>query len=61
MRVYYSDQHPVPLPSAHRFPMEKYRRVREQFLLTRVLVPSQHVGTYRTAVRIAGDPVRAAR
>ena len=41
MRVYYSDQHPVPLPSTHRFPMEKYRRVREQLLSQRVLLPSQ--------------------
>jgi acetoin utilization deacetylase AcuC-like enzyme len=29
MRIYYSDRFVLPLPDGHRFPMEKYRRLRE--------------------------------
>ena len=41
MRVYYSDHHSVPLPSNHRFPMQKYRQVREELLSRGVLLRSQ--------------------
>jgi acetoin utilization deacetylase AcuC-like enzyme len=30
MRVYYSDPFPLPLPDGHRFPIEKYIRLRER-------------------------------
>lgn len=30
MRVYYSDQYVIPLPSDHRFPMRKYAMLRER-------------------------------
>ena len=39
MRVFHSDQYPVPLPPGHRFPMEKYRLVRERLLERGVLHP----------------------
>src|SRR5438874_13354698 len=29
MKHYYCDHHPFPLPSCHKFPVEKYRLVRE--------------------------------
>jgi acetoin utilization deacetylase AcuC-like enzyme len=32
MRVFYSDQFPLPLPVGHRFPLEKYARLRERVL-----------------------------
>ncbi|HEU4456221.1 MAG TPA: histone deacetylase [Longimicrobium sp.] len=32
MRAFYSDHFVLPLPEGHRFPMEKYRRVRERCL-----------------------------
>lgn len=32
MRVYYTDRFVLPLPPGHRFPMVKYRRVRERCL-----------------------------
>lgn len=32
MRIFYYDQHPVSLPPTHRFPIEKYRLLRESLL-----------------------------
>lgn len=32
MKLFYYDQHPVPLPPTHRFPIEKYRLLRESLL-----------------------------
>ena len=29
MRIYYSDQHEIPLPAGHKFPLRKYRLLRE--------------------------------
>lgn len=37
MRVFYSDHHGVPLPEGHRFPMGKYRALREALLAEGVL------------------------
>jgi acetoin utilization deacetylase AcuC-like enzyme len=39
MRVFHSDSYEAPLPAGHRFPMEKYRLVREALLERRVLPP----------------------
>lgn len=39
MRAFYSDRFVLPLPEGHRFPMEKYRRVRERCLAEGVLAP----------------------
>ena len=40
MRVFHCDQYIVPLPPGHRFPMEKYRLLRELLLERGVLAPS---------------------
>ena len=37
MRAYYTDRFVLPLPPGHRFPMEKYARVRERCLAEGVL------------------------
>lgn len=37
MRVYYSDHYTIPLPDKHRFPMRKYRLLREALLLENIL------------------------
>lgn len=37
MRAFYSDTFVLPLPAGHRFPMEKYSRLREALLAQRVL------------------------
>ena len=41
MRVFYADHHHVELPDAHRFPMHKYRLLREALLSQRILSPAQ--------------------
>ncbi|RKG79663.1 histone deacetylase family protein [Corallococcus terminator] len=40
MRVFHSDRYAVPLPEGHRFPMEKYRLLREALLARGVLSPA---------------------
>jgi acetoin utilization deacetylase AcuC-like enzyme len=40
MRAFYSDTFVLPLPDSHRFPMAKYRRLRERLVDERVLAPS---------------------
>ncbi|MEW6430830.1 MAG: histone deacetylase [Myxococcota bacterium] len=39
MRVYFSDTYEVPLPEGHRFPMAKYRALRERLVGAGVLGP----------------------
>jgi acetoin utilization deacetylase AcuC-like enzyme len=41
MRVFFSDTWEVPLPDGHRFPMAKYRALRERLLTTGVLAPHE--------------------
>lgn len=41
MKVYYSDHYIVPLPDGHKFPMEKYRLVREKLITDEVLSPEE--------------------
>ena len=43
MRAFYSDTFVLPLPEGHRFPMSKYRRLREAVLEQRVLEPAEMV------------------
>lgn len=43
MRVFHSDRFTVPLPPGHRFPMEKYRLLRELLLARGTLAPEQLV------------------
>lgn len=40
MRVFHCDQYALPLPPGHRFPMEKYRLLRELLLERGVLPPT---------------------
>lgn len=40
MKVFYSDHYTVPLPEGHRFPMEKYRLLREKLIVDSVLSPA---------------------
>jgi acetoin utilization deacetylase AcuC-like enzyme len=40
MRAFYSDIFVLPLPATHRFPMAKYRRLRERLVDEQVLTPS---------------------
>lgn len=39
MKLFYSDQFVLPLPEGHRFPMEKYARLRERIVQTGLLPP----------------------
>jgi len=60
VRAFYSDTFVLPLPAGHRFPMEKYRRVRERSLAERVLTEAQmEVPAAATweELRLAHDPV----
>lgn len=41
MKVFYSDNYEVPLPQGHKFPMEKYRLVRERLLAEKILFPDE--------------------
>ncbi len=43
MRVFHSDHHVVPLPPGHRFPMAKYRMLREALLASGVLQATELV------------------
>ena len=40
MRVFYTDTFVLPLPEGHKFPMEKYSRVRETLLNKQILGPN---------------------
>lgn len=41
MKVFYSDHYTVPLPEGHKFPMEKYRLLREKLLAENILSPGE--------------------
>lgn len=41
MKVFYSDHYTVPLPEGHRFPMGKYRLLREKLIGDSVLSPAE--------------------
>lgn len=41
MKVFYSDNYTVPLPEGHRFPMAKYRLLREKLLEENILSPAE--------------------
>jgi acetoin utilization deacetylase AcuC-like enzyme len=41
LKAFYSDCFVLPLPDGHRFPMEKYRRVRERCLAEGVIAPGE--------------------
>ena len=41
MRLFYADHYVLPLPAGHRFPMEKYARLRERVVSENVAAPDQ--------------------
>lgn len=41
MTVFYSDSYTVPLPPGHRFPMEKYRMLRDALIAGGVMTPEE--------------------
>ncbi|MCC6549259.1 MAG: histone deacetylase [Ignavibacteriaceae bacterium] len=41
MKIFYSDHYTIPLPEGHRFPMEKYRLLREGLVSEGVLLRSE--------------------
>jgi acetoin utilization deacetylase AcuC-like enzyme len=41
IRLCYSERHPIPLPDGHRFPIEKYKLVREQLEYEGAIKPEQ--------------------
>lgn len=76
MRAFYSDRFVLPLPPGHRFPMEKYRLVRERCLAEGVFAPAElaeppaaawdelalvHTAEYLDAVRAGALPPLAQR
>ena len=76
MRAFYTDRFVLPLPAGHRFPMVKYRRVRERCLEDGILSPGDlaeppaagwdelalvHEGAYLAAVREGALPPLAQR
>jgi len=42
MKIYYSDHYTLPLPSEHRFPIQKYRMLRD-FLLSEHIVATEEL------------------
>jgi len=40
MKAFYCDHFVLPLPEGHRFPMEKYRLLRERLLAEKIIVPN---------------------
>ena len=41
MKAFYTDIFVLPLPDGHKFPMSKYRRVREEAVARGILHPDQ--------------------
>jgi acetoin utilization deacetylase AcuC-like enzyme len=59
MRAYYSDTFVLPLPDTHRFPMAKYRRLRERLITEHVLTSDElfvPAAAPRTDLILAHDP-----
>ena len=54
MKAFYSDTFVLPLPETHRFPMAKYRRLRERLIEERVLT----AGDLRVPDAVAWDDLR---
>jgi acetoin utilization deacetylase AcuC-like enzyme len=56
LRVHYCDQHEIPLPAGHKFPIRKYRLIRERLEATRLfdLCPAPFASV--DAIQLAHDP-----
>jgi len=57
MKAFYTDHFVLPLPEGHRFPMEKYRMVREQVGLLTGLELTEAPAATDTELLLAHDPV----
>lgn len=55
MLAFYSDRFVLPLPAGHRFPMDKYRRLRERCIAAEVLAP----GDLREAPAVGWEALAA--
>ena len=64
MRLFYTDVFVLPLPAGHRFPMEKYSRLREALLASGEFSPADfhlpHAATDEELARagVSADMVR---
>ena len=56
MKVFYSDHYTIDLPEGHRFPMAKYRMLREELLRRRILAPEE---LHEPGLAPIGDVLRA--
>ena len=58
--TYYSDHFPIPLPPDHRFPIDKYRLLREM-ILSEQIIPADDLRVPEPAtedqIRLAHDPI----
>lgn len=64
MKAFYSDTFVIPLPTGHKFPMEKYSRLRERLLLEGVLDAARlHIPDAATDLELhrAHDPAYVSR
>ena len=43
MKVFYSDHYTIDLPEGHRFPMRKYRMLREELVRRKIIDETQLV------------------
>ena len=41
LQIFYCDHHHIDLPAAHRFPIEKYRLLRESLMALNILPPEE--------------------
>lgn len=57
MKAFYTDHFVLPLPEGHRFPMAKYRMVREQISLLNTIELVQAPSATDTQLLLAHDPV----
>ena len=64
MKLFYADHFVLPLPAGHRFPMEKYRRLRETLMASGVFAPEDFCvppAVDDTTLLRAHDPAYLAR
>lgn len=53
MKVFYCDQFPLPLPPGHRFPLEKFRLLRERIVTEGIVTPDDlHVPEPATVAQL---------
>src|SRR5579864_6077586 len=55
-RLFYTDQHVLPLPPGHKFPIEKYRMLRETLERDRLFTLEPAPLAEREAIEVVHDP-----